>query len=137
MLTRSACRFELDNDVALRVEAAGIAHIGIVVSRGINVVVLGPADAFEMNADRCSSGPGGRRYADNARLNCEIRLRERFVAVAKLQSMTSAEIFGNCHGKLECSVGFDRHFLNQFVLRRESTSAHAIADIGLPYQIER
>src|SRR5438105_324023 len=90
-----------------------------------------------MNADRRSSGPGNRRDADDAGFNCEVRLRERFLAIAKLQSVTSAEIVGNDHGQFGSAVAADFHFFKRLVLRTESASANAVPDITLPHEIER
>ena len=49
---------EVDDDIALAVEAAGISHVGVVVGRHVDVVVVGPADALQMNRHRaCRPAP--------------------------------------------------------------------------------
>src|SRR5690349_24223649 len=58
MVAGSARGFEIEDDVALRIESAHISHVRVVVRRGKDVVVLRPADAFEVNAHRGSSGSG-------------------------------------------------------------------------------
>ena len=52
--TRCARCREMDDDIASRIEAARITHVGVVVSRDVDVVVLGPTHAFEVNRDRRS-----------------------------------------------------------------------------------
>ena len=44
VLARFARGREVDDHVALAVEAAGVAHVGIVIGRHVDVVVFGPAD---------------------------------------------------------------------------------------------
>src|SRR6266571_9360591 len=44
VLTRFAGGREVDDYVALAVEAAGVAHVGIIIGRHVDVVVFGPAD---------------------------------------------------------------------------------------------
>ena len=51
MLARSARRGEVNNDVAMTVEAAYISHVRVIVRGDIDVVVLGPADAFKVDRD--------------------------------------------------------------------------------------
>ena len=79
VLARFASCREVDDDVALAVKAAGIAHVGIVIGRHVDVVVLGPADTLEMNADMRSGRPGPRRHLDDAGFDDEVRARHRLV----------------------------------------------------------
>ena len=51
MLARSAGGGEIDHDVAVAVETAGISHVCVVVRRNIYIVVFRPADAFEVDCD--------------------------------------------------------------------------------------
>src|SRR5262245_32834706 len=92
MFAGSPSRFEIEDDIALRIESAHVPHVGVVVRSSKDVVVFRPTYAFEMNADGCPSGPGSRCDADNTRFNCEVRLRHRFIPIAKLEFVTAPKI---------------------------------------------
>src|SRR5438876_566256 len=87
MLARSARCREVDDDVAMAVEAANVTHVRVVVRGDINIVVLGPADTFEMNRNRCSYRPRSWSHADNTRLDHEMSERDGLVAIAQRNSM--------------------------------------------------
>ena len=53
-------RVEVDDNITVTVEAAGVPHVGIVVRRDVDVVVIGPADTFQVNRDRRPRWPGSR-----------------------------------------------------------------------------
>src|SRR5204862_6237522 len=43
------CSFEIDNHVALGIEAASVPHVRVIVGRSNNIVVFGPADTLQVN----------------------------------------------------------------------------------------
>src|SRR5438105_8996311 len=90
-----AGRGEIDHHIAARIEAARIAHVGIIVGGDVDVVVLGPADAFEMDRDARAGGSGRRRHADDARFDHEVGGRERLVPGADVDLVAAAEILGD------------------------------------------
>src|SRR5437667_4878492 len=55
MLAGSARCGEVHNDVAMTVETAHVSHVRVIVRGHINVVVVGPADAFKVDRDGCSN----------------------------------------------------------------------------------
>src|SRR5579883_1387388 len=134
--TRRACRRESDDDVALAVEAAGITHVGVVVCSGIYVVVLRPADALEMNRDRCACRTGGRNHADDARLYREIRTRNGRFAVPQFDAVTSAQVLRNGYRKCDRAIGSNLYFPDLLFLWGESVAADPAAGVGLPINIQ-
>src|SRR5437870_1988487 len=118
VLADVACRSEIDDHVSLRVEAAGIAHVGIIVCRRINIVVLGPADAFQVNRDGSSRGSGSRSHTDNTGFDSEVSPRDRFVSVAELERVLPTEILWNGDGKFDFSITAHLDLSNDIFLRR-------------------
>src|SRR4030095_10404096 len=94
-----AARREIDDDIALAVEAAHVAHIRVVIRGDVDVVVFGPADALQMNRYSRANRTRGRRDADDARLDRERGSRKELAVVAERQSVEPAEIVGNGHGR--------------------------------------
>src|SRR5262245_19896348 len=68
---RRTARREVDDDIALAVEAAGVAHVRVVIRGDVDVVVFRPSDALQMDRHWCANGARGRRDADDARLDRE------------------------------------------------------------------
>ena len=64
---------EVDRHIALAVEPARIPHVRVVIGRDVDVVVLGPSDAFQMNRHRRPHRAGRRRDADDAGFDREVR----------------------------------------------------------------
>src|SRR5262249_24020944 len=56
MLAGSSGCGESEHDVAVTVESAHVSHVGVIVCRNIDVVVLRPTHPFEMNRDWSSDG---------------------------------------------------------------------------------
>src|SRR5437773_6547266 len=91
------CCSEIDDDVTLCVEPAGISHVCVVICCDIDVVVLSPTDSLEMNRYRCSCRPRCWSYAYDRCFNCKVTTRNNVVAVAQFASVTSTEILGDHH----------------------------------------
>ena len=137
MRPRLAGRCEVDDDIALAVEAARVPHIGVVVRRSVNVVVLGPADAFQVDADARARGSRLRRHLDNAGLDHEVRLRNRFVAALQRQRMQTAEVQRNRQRRFDASICSRFGFPDAGFLRREAVAAHTAAHVRFPHQLQR
>ena len=134
---RRAGRVEVDHDVALAVEAARVAHVGVVVGRDVDVVVLGPADALQMNRHRRADRPRRRRDADDAGFDDEEGARERLVAVTQREAVQAAEIVGDRDRRLDATVAADLHAAELLLLRLEPVAADAAADVRLPRELQR
>ena len=78
----SAGRGEMNNDVTVTVEPAGVTHVRIVVRGDVDVVVLGPADTFEVDRDRSTNGTRSRSHADDAGLDDKMSQSDRLISIA-------------------------------------------------------
>ena len=132
-----ARRREVDHNVALAVEAARVAHVGVVVGRDVDIVVLGPADALEVNRHRRAGRARRRRHADDACLDHEVHESERAVAVAQRDAVQSPDVVRDAHRHVEHPVAADGHSREDVLLRRKAIAANPIADRGLPHEIQR
>src|SRR5947208_10768807 len=137
MFTRFTRCSKIDHHIALSIEAAGISHVGVIVRRSINIVVLGPAHTFQMNGYGSSRRPGNRSHAGDAGLNGEVCPRNRLFAVAEFEGMLPAEILWNRHRKFDSTATCDVYFSNGGFLWRESVATDAAAHIGLPIEVHR
>ena len=131
-----ACRAERNDHVALRIEAAGISHISVIVGRGIKVVVLRPSDSMQVNRHRRSSGTRRRLHAHDAGLDSKISARKRFLFIAQFQAVLAAQIQRNRQREFDLSVASNFYLRDCPFLRRESIAAHAAPHIRLPKKIE-
>src|SRR5579864_8420354 len=130
------CRFERDRHIALRIKAADISHISVIVRRRIHVVVLGPADTLQMDRHRSSSRTGHRLYAHNARLDRKVSASERLLPLAEFDPMFPAQILWNHKAELNLSILSHFHFRDQFFLWLESVPAYPVPHIRLPKEIQ-
>src|SRR6184192_2556939 len=137
MRVRLAGGGEVDNDIAVTVESAGVAHVGIVVRRDVDVVVFGPADALQVDRDRRPRGSRSRRNVDDAGLDDEVRPCDEVVASANGQSVQTAEVVRNRQRPIDSAVDVGCDFANLVFLRREAAVRHPAPDRGLPDQPHR
>src|SRR5436309_16003341 len=137
MRARLAGGGEVDNDIAVTVESAGVAHVGIVVRRDVDVVVFGPADALQVDRDRRPRGSRSRRNVDDAGLDDEVRPCDEVVASANGQSVQTAEVVRNRQRPIDSAVDVGCDFANLVFLRREAAVRHPAPDRGLPDQPHR
>src|SRR6266487_4434916 len=110
MLAGSARCGEVNNDVALTVEAAYVSHVRVIVRGDIDVVVVGPADAFKVDRDGCSNRSRSRGHADDTGLDHKASERDRLFAVAQRESVQSAEIFGNDNREFDPAIASNLYF---------------------------
>ena len=75
---RGSRRGEVDDHVSLAVEPAGITHVGVVVRRHVNVVVVGPADSLEV--DLTVLLPGGPPNRTLQSVHSTVALAEQIIA---------------------------------------------------------
>src|SRR5262245_59128741 len=134
---RRAARREIDDDVALAVEAARVAHIRVVVRGDVDVVVFRPADALQMNRHWRANRARDRRDADDVRLDRERGPREQLAVVAQPEPVEPAEIVGNRDRRVDASVAADRHLTNVLLVRRKALAAHTAPNERLPDQSQR
>ena len=104
---RRTCGREVDDDVTAAVEAAGVAHVRVVVRGDVDVVVVRPADALQVNRHRRArrSRPGG--HAHDARLDHEVGACQCLATGAERDGVETAEIVGDCQRRVELAVGPD------------------------------
>src|SRR4029077_4455345 len=81
---------KVNQDIAMTVEAADIAHVGVVVSRNIDIVVLRPANTFEMDRDGRPDWPRRRSHADDACFDDKVSQPYGLVAIPQSESVQSA-----------------------------------------------
>ena len=117
MHARLAGRREVDDHVALAVEAARVAHVGVVVGGDVDVVVLGPADALEANRHRRAGRPRRRRDADDAGFDDEVRRAASGSSSSRSASpVQPADIVRNRHRRRRASVASHRDLADDVVL---------------------
>src|SRR5580700_6742031 len=129
-------RLEREGYIALRIEAAGISHVRVIVRRRIHVVVFGPADALQMNRNRSSNRPGSRLHAHDGRLNGVVGAPERLFSVAEFEAMLPAQVLRNRQRELDLSILSHFHFRDRLFLRRKSVAADSASDVRLPEEIQ-
>ena len=127
-----ARRSEVDHHVALAVEAAGVPHVGVVVGRHVDVVVLGPANTLQVNRHRRSRRTRHRCHLDDAGFDGEVGTREESVALAQRHAVQAAKIQGNRHRSLDSSIGTDLDVTKRVLLGCEAVAADATPDRRLP-----
>src|SRR5262245_17903158 len=136
MLTGRTRRREVNHNVALAVEAAHVSHVRVVVCGDVDVVVLGPADALQVDRDGSSERTRSRSHADDTGLDYEVSERDRLFAVAQGESVSSTEIFGNDNRKFDLAIASNLYFSDDLVSRLESVAADATACESLPHELE-
>ena len=134
MPARFASGREVDDDVALAVEATGVAHIRVVVGRCVDVVVFGPADALEVNRHRRAGRPRGWCHADDARFDGEERTREQVITPSQRDAVPAADVLGNRHGPLDPSVASGRDLRDHVVSRSKAGLGDAAPDRRFPHE---
>src|SRR5580704_5589463 len=117
VLARFASCCEMNDDVALAVKAAGIAHVSVVIGRDVDVVIFGPADALEANCHGRARWSELRRDADNAGFDNEERSRDESIAAPQDNFMQAAEVLWNRQGRFEFSVAFYLDLYDDILLR--------------------
>src|ERR1700722_4612131 len=127
---------ERERHIALRIKAANISHVSVIVRRRIKIVVLGPADPLQMNRYRSSGRTGGWLHAHDGRLNGKVSAPERLPSVAQFDSMLSAEIEWDRQRKLDLSILAYTYFRDRFFLRRKSVAAYPASHVRLPEKIQ-
>src|SRR5260370_210188 len=120
------CR-EVDDHIALAVESACIAHIGVVVGSDVDVVVFGPANALEVNRHGRARRARLRRHAHDAGFDREKRAPLYAIAALQRYSVQATQILRNRYRQFNFSVAAHLDLRNHFLFRFESQTAHAAA----------
>src|SRR6185369_15857597 len=89
---------EVDHNIALAVEPARITHVGVVVRDRVDIVVLGPTYALQMDADLSTGRSRGWRHLYDARFNGEMGTRDRFITTLQRQRVQTAKIVRDGEG---------------------------------------
>src|SRR4030095_5117684 len=137
MLAGSSGCGEVDNDIAMTVEAADVSHVRVVVCRDIDVVVLGPADSFKVDRDGRANRSRHRSHADNTRFNNEVNKSDCFLTIAQRESVQSTNILGDDQGKFDFAIASCTNFGDDLFPCLESVATHTAALESLPHQLER
>src|SRR5277367_762297 len=81
-----------DLDIALAVEAAGIAAVAVVVDHGVDIRGFAPAHTFEMNLERSLDRPAGNIERQRRRRDPECSSLAISGAVVRPKPVGSAKI---------------------------------------------
>jgi hypothetical protein len=127
-----AGRREIHNNVSLTIEPARISHVRVVVGHHVDVVVVGPPDAFEVDRDWCSHRTRCWRHADDARFDDEVRARKRLVSAPDRNGVKASEIVGNSQRDVDSPVCTNVQLRNLFLLRSKPTTRYPIARLRFP-----
>src|SRR5437870_11444253 len=98
MFAGFTCSLEIDNHVALGIEAASISHVRVIVGRSKNVVVFGPADALQVNGHWRSRRSRSRRHTDDTCFYGEVSPRHGSSPVAQFERMLPTRSSGPTRG---------------------------------------
>src|SRR5439155_18355818 len=101
MFSGLACRFEIDHDVALRIEAASVPHVRVIVGRGKDIVVFGPADALQVNGHWRSRRSRSRRHTHDTCFYRQVTPPHGFPSVAKFERMLPTHNLRHYQRKLD------------------------------------
>ena len=66
-----ACRRKVNGNISLTIEAAGIAKVGVVIDKGIDISRLRPPHPFEVDSDGSASWAGSRLNSKGRRRDCK------------------------------------------------------------------
>jgi hypothetical protein len=114
----AGCR-EVDDHVPLAVKSTGIAHVGVVVGRRVDVVIFGPADTLEVNRYGRARWSRLRCDADDAGFDDEEGTRCQAIAVPQRKSVQTTEVVWNRHRPFEPSVASYLNLREVLILRLE------------------
>src|SRR6058998_1564751 len=136
MFAGFTCSFEIDHHVALGIEAASISHVRVIVGRGKNIVVFGPADALQVNGHWRSRRSRSRRHTDDTGFYGEVSPRHGFSPVAEFERMLPTKIFRHNQRKFDSAILGNFDFANGGLLRRIPVATHAATDVALPVNVQ-
>src|SRR5262249_44989824 len=136
MFTGFARSFEIDHHVALRIEAASVPHVRVIVGRGKDIVVFGPADALQVNGHWRSRRSSSRRHTHDTCFYREVNPPYGLPSVAKFERMLPTQIFRHNQRKFDSAIVGNFNFANGGLLRRVPVATHAATDVALPVNVQ-